>query len=294
MYAVTGATGNTGRAVAEALLAGGKDVQVIGRSGERLQPLVEKGAEAFVGSLEDSQAMTIAFSGAVGVYCMIPPRYDARDVRHYQKRIGESLTAAIHEAGVTHVVFLSSIGAQHTEGTGLIAGLRGQEDRLNALDRVNVLHLRAGWFMENFFFSVDAIRGMGVIGTPVRGDLPIAMIATRDIGVYAAERLLKLDFSGKSSQQLLGPRDLTLREATKAIGAAIGKDDLEYVQFSYDDARQALLGMGTSSDLAEAMIEMYRGFNDGLVVAEGERSTESTTPTTIEVFAQVFAQVYNA
>jgi uncharacterized protein YbjT (DUF2867 family) len=293
MYSVVGASGNTGRAAAEALLAAGKDVQVIGRSTDHLKPLVAKGAEAFVGSVEDPQAMTLAFSGAVGVYCLIPMRADARDLRAYQKSIGESLAAAIHEAGVEHVVFLSSVGAQHVEGTGPIVGLREVEDRLNALAKVNVLSLRPGWFMENFFMVMDTIRQMDVLGTPVRGDVPIMPIATQDIGVYGAQRLVSLDFSGKSSQELLGAATITMEDATRALGAAIGKPDLPYVQIPYEDFGQAMLKMGISESAAAVATEMYRAINDGLIVPEEERSAENTTPTTIEEFAKVFAQVYN-
>jgi uncharacterized protein YbjT (DUF2867 family) len=292
MYAVTGATGNTGRVVAEALLAAGADVQVIGRTEDRLRSLVDKGAQPFVGSVDDAQAMSIAFSGAVGAYCMIPPRFEASDFPGWQRAVGESLAAAVHGAGVRYVVFLSSIGAQHTEGTGPIAGLRREEDRLNALDRVNVLNLRAGFFMENFFMQIDAIRGMGVAGLPMRGDISVPLIATKDIGEYVAERLLKMDFSGKSTRELLGPRDMTMEEATRVLGAAIGKDDLEYVQFPFEDAEQALLGMGLSPSGASVLLELYRGVNEGLVVSTEERSPENTTPTTFEEFAQVFAQAF--
>jgi uncharacterized protein YbjT (DUF2867 family) len=81
MYVVTGATGNTGRVVAETLLAKGKRVRVIGRSAQNLQSLVEKGAEAFVGSVADSSATLRAFQGAQAVYVMIPPSYTAQDFR---------------------------------------------------------------------------------------------------------------------------------------------------------------------------------------------------------------------
>ena len=83
MYVVTGATGNTGRVVAETLLAKGKRVRVIGRSAQNLQSLVEKGAEAFVGSVADSSATLRAFQGAQAVYVMIPPSYTAQDFRAY-------------------------------------------------------------------------------------------------------------------------------------------------------------------------------------------------------------------
>jgi uncharacterized protein YbjT (DUF2867 family) len=292
MYVVTGATGNTGRVVAEALLAAGADVQVIGRSEDRLRPLVEKGAQPFVGSVDDAQAMSIAFSGAVGVYCMIPPRFEVPDFPAWQRAAGESLAAAVHEAGVNYVVFLSSIGAQHTEGTGPITGLRREEDRLNGLEGVNVLNLRAGFFMENFFMQIDVIRGMGVVGLPMRGDIPFPLIATKDIGQYAAERLLQKDFSDKSTRELLGPRDVTMDKVARVLGAAIGNAELEYVQFPFEDAEQALLGMGISPSGASTLLQLYRGINDGLVAAAEERSPENTTPTTLEEFAQVFAEAY--
>jgi uncharacterized protein YbjT (DUF2867 family) len=50
MIVVTGATGHTGRAAAERLLAEGKTVRVIGRGREQLEPFVEQGAEAFIGN----------------------------------------------------------------------------------------------------------------------------------------------------------------------------------------------------------------------------------------------------
>jgi uncharacterized protein YbjT (DUF2867 family) len=292
MYVVTGATGKTGRVVAEALLAAGADVQVVGRSEGRLRPLVEKGAQPFVGSLDEAQTMSIAFSGAVGVYCMIPPRFEVPDFPAWQRAVGESLAAAVHEAGVNYVVFLSSIGAQHTEGTGPIAGLRREEDRLNRLDGINVLNLRAGFFMENFFMQIDVIRRMGVVGLPMQGDVPCPLIATKDVGEYAAERLLQKDFSDKCTRELLGPRDMTMNEAARVLGAAIGKPGLEYVQFSFEDMERALLGMGISASGTSTMLGLYRGINDGLVVATEERSPENTTATTFEEFAQLFAEVY--
>jgi uncharacterized protein YbjT (DUF2867 family) len=61
---------------------------------------------------------------------------------------------------------------------------------------------------------------------PIRADVPLAMIATRDIGAAAVEALLRLDFQGRQTQELLGPRDVTYTEAAKIIGTAIGKPDL--------------------------------------------------------------------
>jgi len=294
MYAVTGATGNTGRLIAQALLAKGKKVRVIGRDATRLEPLVKQGAEPFVGSLDDPAVMTKAFSDSKAVYAMIPPHLTAKDNRAHQQAVGDALAKAIAAARVAYVVNLSSVGAHLPDKTGPITGLHHQELRLNALKGVHLLHLRPGFFMENFFWSVDLIRKMGINGGAIRADLPIAVIATRDIAAAAAERLAALDFSGSTVRELLGQRDLTMADATKALGRAIGKPELAYVRFPYEDAENAMLGMGLSASVARDSIEMYRAFNDGLIRATEKRTAANTTPTSIEEFAKDFARAYAA
>jgi uncharacterized protein YbjT (DUF2867 family) len=294
MYVVTGATGNTGRVIAETLLAKGKRVRVIGRSAKNLQSLVEKGAEAFVGSVADSSAMLRAFQGAQAVYVMIPPSYTAQDFRAYQNEVGSAYSSAIRLAGVPFVVNLSSVGAQLSQGAGPISGLYDVEQQLSQLDGVNVVHLRAAYFMENFFIGLDLIRSQGIVGTPLRGDLPIPMIATRDIAEVAAELLLRLDFSGHSTRELLGQRDISMQEATRIIGKAIGKEGLAYVQFPYEQAERAMQAMGLSQDLARSLNEMDQALNEERVRPLEKRTPANTTPTSFEQFAESFAAVYRS
>ena len=213
MYTITGATGNTGRRVAEALLEEGRPVRVVGRRMERLKGLAELGAEPLVASLDDVGAMTRAFRGTHVAYLLIPPSYGETDFRGYQNRVGQALAEAVSAAQVSHVVNLSSVGAHLAELVGPINGLHEQEQRLNRLAGVNVLHLRPVSFMENVLFSIHLIKQAGINGTPLRADLAIPMIATQDIAAVATRRLLALDFSGKSTQELLGPRELSMGEA---------------------------------------------------------------------------------
>lgn len=292
MYVITGATGNTGRPIAQALLKEGKQVRVVGRSAERLKGLATSGAEPFVASLDDAAAMMRALQGARAAYLLIPPSYGEPDFREYQNRVGQALADAVSATGVSHVVNLSSVGAHLAEQVGPIKGLHDQERRLNRLAGVNVLHLRPVSFMENVLFNVSLIKQAGINGTPLRADLAIPMIATQDIAAIAARRLLALDFSGKSTQELLGPRELSMAEATRIMGMAIGKPDLPHVQFSYEEAEQAMIGTGMSPNVACAFIEMYRAFNDGLLRPTEPRSAANTTPTPFEAFAHTFAAAY--
>jgi uncharacterized protein YbjT (DUF2867 family) len=134
---------------------------------------------------------------------------------------------------------------------------------------------------------------MGMFGHALLPDLKLPMIATRDIGDYAAQRLLHLDFSGKQTRELLGQRDLSITEATAIIARGIGKPDLRYVQFPYEQVQQVLMQMGLPVKTAAQFIEMYQAINAGIVAAQEPRSPENTTPTSFEKFvSDVFAPAY--
>jgi len=293
MYTVLGATGNIGSVIAKSLLEKGEKVRVVGRSTARLQPFVQRGAELFIGDIADAEAMARAFSGVRAAFLMIPPNMTAQDYRADQERASDALSTAAKNAGLHYTVHLSSIGGQAPSGTGPIAGLHASEEKLNALEKLNVLHLRPAYFFENHLAAIGMIQMMGLYGGALKGDMKIPMIATKDIGAYAAERLLKLDFSGKQRQELLGERDLCMNEAAAIIGKGLNKPELRYAQFPYDQVRQVLMQMGTPPKTAAQFIEMFEGFNDGIAVGTEVRSQKNTTPTNLETFVkEVFVPAY--
>ena len=155
-------------------------------------------------------------------------------------------------------------------------------------------HLRAAYFMENNLAAIDKIRGMGMFGHALLPDLKLPMIATRDVGNHAAQRLLDLDFSGKQTRELLGERDLSMAEVTAVIARGIGKPDLRYEQFPYDQMQQALEQMGMPPKKAAVYIEMFNAMNTGVLAALEPRSPENSTPTSFEQFVQdVFVAAYH-
>jgi uncharacterized protein YbjT (DUF2867 family) len=288
-YVILGATGNTGSIIADTLLLGRKKVRVVGRDAGRLQRFVGKGAEAFTGDVSDAAALTKAFRGARAAYLMLPPITSRED----QERESDAIAKAVKESGVPYAVYLSSYGAHVPKGTGPVTGLHSSEQKLNAISDLNVLHLRAAYFMENNLAAVDMIHGMGLFGHALLPDLKLPMIATRDVGDYAVQRLLDLDFSGKQTRELLGERDLSMTEATAVIGRGIGKPELRYMQLSYDQVLQGLTQVGFSPRKAAVYIEMFEAINAGLLAAQEQRSTQNSTPTSFENFVRdVFVAAY--
>jgi len=284
MYVVLGASGNTGHVVAKNLLARGQKVRVVGRNAAHLQPLAAEGAEIFIGDVLDPTALTKAFHQADAAYVMIPPNPTSNDVRAYQDRVSDAIVAAVRNAGVRNVVSLSSFGADKPSGTGPVAGLHDLEQKLNQIDGTNVLHLRAGYFMENTLPQVGAIRMLGSMVGPVSPNLKLPMIATRDIGAAAADALLRLAFQGKQTQELQGQRDLDYTEAATVIGKAIGKPDLGYIQAPDNQVRAAMVQMGMSENFASLILEMAAALNTGHMRALEPRSAVNTTPTKFETF----------
>ncbi len=295
LVTITGATGNIGKALAERLLQSGVKIRAIGRNAEKLVPLTAKGAEAYVGDVENTAFLTQAFHGADAVFAMIPTQDDVLDLQADQHRIAANLAAGLKTAGVSRVVALSSAGASLPSGTGPIAGLHKFEELLKSIRGLSVVALRPTFFMENHLASIHLIKSARINGSAMRADVALAMIATRDIAAAAAEYLMAPTFDGYAVRELYGPRDYTHGEVTSILGAAIGKSDLAYVEFSYEDFRNGLLEAGFSASVADAYVEMYTAINEGRIQSTMSRDKSNTTPTTLEEFAgEVFAPAYQA
>lgn len=293
MIVIFGATGNSGGEAARQLLAQGHAIRAIGRDRARLQPLLDRGAEVQQADLLNAKAVSRALDGAESAYVLIPPNFAPIDFRKYQQEVTAAVAKAIESSHCRKVVILSSMGAEHPEGTGPIVGLYELEQRLKQISGLNLLAIRAGYFMENFLSSVGTVQALGALATPAPVHAPLTLIAAADIGRYAAGRLAAGDFKGFEVVNLMGPALLTLAEITRIIGSAIGRPDLPYVQAQDADAKQGMVSAGLTEQMASLYIEMYRGAANGLLrPQDGTKLEHTTTPFTD--FAQIFAAAYKA
>lgn len=286
MYVVVGASGNTGSVVAETLLAAGEKVRVVGRTPSHLERFTKRGAEAAIVDVADpdTQGLVKAFSGAKAVYAMIPPDPTSSDGLAYSGVVAKVIVTALQVSAVTDAVILSSIGADKSSKTGPVVGLHRLEEMINPIAGLNALYIRAGYFMENLLAQIGIIKNFGMTGGPLRADLPVAMIATRDIARYAAERMLKLDFKDKQPRELLGQRDVTYAEVAHVIGEAIINPQLSYMQLPDEQIKPAMVQMGMSENAASLILEMCASLNSGYMAPLEKRSPENTTPTSLEQF----------
>lgn len=289
--AVLGASGHTGRVVAEKLIGLGHEVRAVCRDQKKLDTLVKLGAKPYPVDIDHQvPALLEAFRDVDAVYTMIPPNYGVEHYLRYEDRVGEHIVTALKEAGTEWVVNLSSLGAELTSGTGPIVGLHRQEERLDQIDGLNVMHLRPAYFMDNLLSWIPYLRKNEKIGSALRPDLPVDMVAAADVGKKAAALLDGLEFAGHGVLEVCGPRAYRIDEAVKLCGKAIGKPDLRYVEVENREAEKVLVAAGFELGVAKLFLEFERAVNEGLIELHGEPFKGAITleKWAIDTFAPAF------
>ncbi len=284
--AITTPTGHVGSAVADFLLDFGGDVSVklLARRPDGLRKYTQRGAQVSIGVQDDADFLTKATQDVDAFFWVTPPAYGSDDFRAFQNRLGKAAATALRANRVARVVNLSSIGAQRASDVGPINGLHDVEELLNdAAD--NITHLRPGFFFENLLWQVDSIKSQDQISLPISGSQGHPMIATRDIGAFAARRLMDQTWTGRSVQELHGPANLSFNEVAAILSKALNRK-IAYVKCDPQDLRQYLLDKAISANMADLMLEMYDALETGRLQAVQPRTAETTTPTTLLEFVQ--------
>lgn len=291
-YIVTGSTGNISKPITEALVAAGHEVIVVSSDANKKQTIENLGAKASIGDVNDVAFLTETFTGADAAYIMIPPVWTPEDWPAFMKQIADNYAQAVKDSGLKKVVQLSSIGAHLGYGAGPINGLSYLEKELDKLD-IDVIHLRPSYFYTNLFSIVDLIKNTGMMGSNFgKSDEKFVLVHPSDIAAVAIQHLLGLDFKGKS-HQYISSDVRTFAEIAKVVGAAIGKPELPWIQFSDEDALNGMLGAGLQKTIAEGYLEMGQGINSGIV--QEDYFASGATPqgkVKLEDFVKQFAGAF--
>lgn len=285
---ITGSLGNIGKPLTQKLTAAGHQVTVISSNADRQSEIEALGAKAAIGSVSDAAFLESVFTGADAVFTMTPPNLGGQNVIANTVAAGKALAEAITQSGVSRVVMLSSIGADQPAGTGPIAGLYHIEQVFNELENVSVTYLRAGYFYNNFFNDIPLIKGAGITGSNFPGSIQIPLVHPTDIATAVAEELVKSP-EGKNVQYIVS--DLkTGQEVAKAIGTAISKPELPWVEFTDEQALGGMLQAGLPEEIAGLYVEMGSGFRNGSVPSDFlKQGAPVNGATKLEQFASDFA-----
>ncbi|GIG37525.1 NmrA family NAD(P)-binding protein [Cellulomonas pakistanensis] len=274
MHVVTGATGRVGGATAAALLAAGAGVRVVVRDPARAPRWAARGAQVAVADLRDRAALAAALDGADGAFVLSPFDLDAADPLAHAAAVADSVAGAVADAGVPHVVALSSGGADLRAGTGPVLGLHRLEEALGGTGAV-VTALRACHFQEKVGDVLDLAREQGVL--PVLGgsaDHARPQVATRDVGAVAARALLAPP-ARSEAVDVLGPA-ISEREVAEVLTRALRRP-VQPVVVAEAAWVPALADAGLPPAAAELVAELYRADERGLLAPRGDRVVVGTT-----------------
>lgn len=281
---VTTPTGNTGGRIAQQLIAAGEKVAVLVRDPARLADVIRQNATVYQGSVDDPEALTQATRNADALYLVVPYNFGTFHLRQWQRQVGEAAATAIATNAIPHVVNLSSNGAHLPEGMGPISGLHAVEQSLNAV-AANVVHLRPGFFMENYLMQVDAIRTAHQVFMPIAGGRRLAMIATQDIADVATKLLRDRAWRGQSVLGLHGAADLSFDEAAQILGQVFNQPVI-HVETTLEQFRDTLMQLGATGNVAAEYVEMWSSLARPDYTPAEPRTPETTTPTTFARFVQ--------
>jgi len=283
MYVITGASGHTGSVVARTLLERGERVRIVLRDEAKAAVWRQWGAEVTLAELHDASALSLAMMGARGAYLLLPPPTpSSTGVLGDRLRMVDAMGRAVKASGVPHFVLLSSMGAQHPEGTGIVKTLHLAERELGALG-VPMTILRAAYFMENWGAALPPAVEAGVLPSFFGpSDRPIHMVATRDVGEVAARMLLEPALS-RRVVELAGPVDYSPDEVADTAARLLGRR-VRVEEFLPAAMVPMLEDLGFSTELAHLMMELTEGINRGQVTFERPRQMARGRTTLDEVF----------
>jgi uncharacterized protein YbjT (DUF2867 family) len=283
---VTGATGNTGSALATTLLSSGVGVRALVRDPAKAEALRAAGAEIHVGDLTRPETLQGAFDGIDVAYFVT---WNGEDAEAQGLNFIEAAKRA--SAGRTPIRIVRH-SARGDERSRIIVQHRVLDAALESSGLPYTI-LRPTMFMQLTMMFADSIREQGAFYAPQR-DGAIALIDLRDIVASAVAVLLEDGHEGKT-YDLTGPAAVTFADVAASFARLLGRP-VQYVDVPPQAAREAMAGMGMPEFLVEGYLELYQGFAAGdfsAVLPTVEQLT-GTPPHSFDDFAEAFGQYFGA
>lgn len=268
---ITGTTGQIGHHLTNLLDFNKNEIALITRDASKLKNEVANQATVLEGNMLDADFMKAALAGADAYFFLPPPNFASDDmIEEYRNLATVSRDAAIANS-VPRIVHLSTLGGHlDREETGLIQGQHYAEEIIRKA-APNVVHLRNGFFLENYLPSAESIMRVGQIYLPVSGESRYPFVATQDIAAIARDLLEAPTWEGRSVVEFQGQADYSFAEVAAEIGKGIGRE-VEHVAVPAEEAIEAMKSMGLSKAYATDLVKIFTSIDSGILKAEFPRN----------------------
>jgi NAD(P)H dehydrogenase (quinone) len=262
MIAITGASGQLGRLVIQALLTKvpASELVAVVRKPEAVGDLAALGVQVRRGDYELPETLDSAFQGVDKVLLISSNELGRRALQH------KAAIDAARRAGVKLIAYTSVL---HAEGSPL--GLAGEHRETEAYLRASGLPfvlLRNGWYTENYAASIPAALQHGV----VLGCAGAGRIASAARADYAAAAAAVLAGEGQAGRvyELAGDSAYTLADFAAEIGRQSGKP-MAYQDLPEAEYKGILVGAGLPEGLAALLADSDAGAAKGALLDEGRQ-----------------------
>jgi NAD(P)H dehydrogenase (quinone) len=280
MFTVLGITGNVGGSTALALTRAGQKVRGVVRDTAKAAKLAKHGIELVTGDVNDIQSLVKAFRDCEGAFVMNPPNFAPQPGFPETREVLLNIWKALAEAKPPKVAYLSSIGAQHDRGLGLITQSYMLEEQMKTLPVANAF-IRGAWFLENYQWDVQSASEKGLIDTyldPI--SKPFPMVSTQDIGELAAKTLLE-NWKGNKVLEVEAAKRYSALDAARAFSEVLGRE-VKVNAVPRKDWQSKFVAQGMPADATAPRIEMIEGFNSGWIEFERKDGDSVKGHVTIE------------
>lgn len=284
MYAVIGASGNTGSTVARTLLNLGKPVRAVVRRPGASADLREQGADVAVADLADPKALTAALTGVDGAYVMTPPLLETQDPDGIKRAFIGAIRSAAEQTGAPPLVVLSSMGAHQASGTGPVVSLHEQEQALHDYPG-SVSFLRAPYFLDNWIEAFGPATEEGIFPSLLAPGIRIDMASTTEIGRTAAQLLLDTPVR-RRVVELRSASRYSAQDVALDLAQLLGKH-LEVVYPPRSEWNGILTSAGLSQAGALQMAELIDSINAGRIGFSGEGEYRTATEGPAAMFGRL-------
>lgn len=295
---LTGSISNVGRPLTKELVKRGHNVTVISSKAERQTDIEQLGANAAIGLMDDTEFLTKTFQGADVVYLMetldaAGDMFDTSvDFIGTINRIGQSYKSAVEQSGVKQVVHLSSIGAHMDKGNGILIFHHNVENILRQLSAdVSIKFMRPVGFYTNMLSFARNIKSKGAIISNYGGDQKEPWVSPEDIAVSVTEAI-ETPFEGRTVTYVASD-EFSPNEAAKALGEAIGMEDLTWSVIPDEQLLNTWLNIGFNSQIAHGFIEMQRSQGTGELYSDYYKNKPTLGKVKLADFAKDFAVAYH-
>jgi NAD(P)H dehydrogenase (quinone) len=260
-YVVTGATGQLGRLVVEALLSRGtpgKDIVATGRDLSRISDLGDRGVRLLAADFDDPASLREAFSGAEKLLLVSGSEVGRREVQH------QNAIDAARDAGVGLIVYTSIANADRS-GMALAAEHQFTEKAL-AESGVGYSLLRNAWYLENYTGQLATYLEYGVVLASA-GAGRVSAATRADYADAAAAVLLAAEDQAGKVYELGGDEAFSLAELADAVSDASGQA-VSYRNLSAEDYTAALVQAGLPEPFAATLADSDLGIARGELLVE--------------------------